>query len=238
MSNIIVIGIPGQWNSRTEIVQSIAGRSDGYLFAGKIIKKLNSDEAFELEIYNHDSNLTNAFRIASQGNFSEELLTQISDHTFTLYVIGESGSLENVQKVTSVTKALLKSGGLAAKIENSGIAHTKTNWIAIDIENTHDLFNAYITYGRDKEFYYSCGMHAFGLPDAIVGLHLNPDEAAELMTVFLHYCLIEKPEFSNGQTFSISTEKPMYRLEKSDCIHFTDESLIHNPFGNWKLNQL
>lgn len=238
MSNSFVIGIPGLWKSRTDIIQSIAGLSDGYLFAGQIIKKLNSDIAFELEIYNHDSNLIDAFKIASQGNFSEDLIAQIDAHTFTLYVIGNTGSIENVQNMTSLTKALLRSGGLAAKVENSGIAHSKADWSSIDIENYYDLFNTYITYGREEEFYYSCGMHIFGLPDTIVELHLVPKDAAELMTSFLHYCLIEKPELKEGQTFSIRTDTPIYRLEKSECIHFTSESLLHNPNGVWILTKI
>lgn len=238
MNDLFVICIPGQWKSRTDLVQAIAALSDGYLFAGQIIMKLNSDEVFELEIYNHNTALIEAFRFASQGNFSEELLSQIGDHTFTLYVIGKTGCLENVQSITSVTKALLRSGGLAAKVENSGIAHSKTYWLSINQEYYYDLFNTYITYGREEKFYYSCGMHVFGLPDAIVEIHLVPEAAADLMASFLQYCLIENPELKNGQTFSMGTDTPIYELEKLECVHFDSNSLLHNPHGIWKLKEL
>ncbi|WP_438444030.1 hypothetical protein [Gorillibacterium sp. sgz5001074] len=32
--NKIIIGVPGKWKDRTDIVQSIARLSEGYIFAG------------------------------------------------------------------------------------------------------------------------------------------------------------------------------------------------------------
>src|SRR5687768_3293759 len=56
-----VIGIPGRWPNRSDIVTSIASRSDGYLFAGMVMMKLGTKDGFTLEIYEHDPNLKNAF---------------------------------------------------------------------------------------------------------------------------------------------------------------------------------
>lgn len=238
MSDIIVVGIPGYWKDRSEIVQSIVRSSGGYIYAGGIIKKIDADEVFELEIYEHDPNLVDAFRIALQGKYTEDQLDHIGEHTLILYVIGQSGSLDDVRRMTSVTKALLNLGGIAAKVENSGTARMKSEWLTVDADNGYELFNCYITYGRADGFYYSCGMHVFGLPDTIVESHHNPEQAASLMTVFLQYCLFEQPEIKHDQTFNVDKDSPIYRIEKMDCVLFEDDTLLHNPYGVWRLSAI
>jgi hypothetical protein len=43
-----VIGVPGRWPDRSDIVTSIASRSGGYLFAGMVMMKIGSKDGFTL----------------------------------------------------------------------------------------------------------------------------------------------------------------------------------------------
>src|SRR5271165_3439345 len=54
-----VIGIPGRWPNRSDVVTSIASRSGGYLFAGIVMMKIGTKDGFKLEIYEHDPKLRN-----------------------------------------------------------------------------------------------------------------------------------------------------------------------------------
>lgn len=74
----IIIGIPGLWQTRSDIVCTIAEKSEGFLFAGNILKNLEqTNEYYEVDVYEHDEKLYNAFKIAGRGEFSIEQLDSI-----------------------------------------------------------------------------------------------------------------------------------------------------------------
>ncbi|CAG7652764.1 hypothetical protein PAESOLCIP111_06622 [Paenibacillus solanacearum] len=236
--NKIIIGVPGKWKNRTDIVQAIVSYSEGYIFAGHIIKKIDSDEVFELDIYDHDPNLVKAFTYASQGRFPDELISEIDNHTYTLYVIGDSGSINEVRKISNVITGLLKSGGIAVKIENSGIAHSFEDWISMNSEEISELFNSFVTFARSEEFYYSCGMQVFGLPDATIETIVSPEEAGYVLSNFLYFILTENPKLNNGETFSVSLDDTKYKLNFTDCNYFDKDELFYNPYGIWNLKKI
>src|SRR5439155_18812238 len=105
-----VIGIPGRWPSRSDIVTSIASRSEGYLFAGMVMMKIGTKEGFTLEIHEHDPNLTNAFSIAGRGRLTDQDLEAIGSHTFTLYLVAQGGSIDAAKKLLHAANGLLKAG--------------------------------------------------------------------------------------------------------------------------------
>lgn len=57
----IIIGIPGLWKNRTELVQEFVSKSMGYILAGNIIHHIEKDIAFEIDVYDHDPSLREAF---------------------------------------------------------------------------------------------------------------------------------------------------------------------------------
>src|SRR5437773_11056675 len=101
-----VIGIPGRWPNRSDIVTSIASRSGGYLFAGMAMVKIGTKDAFTLEIYEHDPKLKNAFSIAGRGRLTDQDLDTIGAHTFTLYLAAEGGSVQAPTKLLHAANAL------------------------------------------------------------------------------------------------------------------------------------
>src|SRR5262245_4194634 len=173
----IVIGVPGRWTDRKDITTSIASKSGGYLFAGMLMTRIGTKDVFTLEIYDHDPRLKDAFAIAGRGRLTEHDLKAIASHTFTLYLVGEGGSSEAAQKVLHAAHALLKSGGLAVKVESSGTAHRAEQWADFC---AHDLLGmlleAYVTYVGSDGVYYSCGMQNLGLRDAIVEADIPPSD--------------------------------------------------------------
>ena len=126
-----VIGIPGTWATRAEIVQAIAKDSGGYIFAGQVLMEVATKNSWTLEVYDHEPNLRSAFEIAGQGAFSSSLLDQIDSHTFTLYVLSDQASTEAARELQKVGSALLDCGGLAVKVESAGVAHTPETWRAL-----------------------------------------------------------------------------------------------------------
>jgi len=235
MNDRIVIGIPGAWPSRTDLVASIATLSNGYLFAGRVLMEVCTSNACELEVYEHDPKLRHAFEIAGRDRISPELLTQIAGHTFTAYVIGSELSPAGVAQMRVFAAALLRSGGFAVKVESTGIAHSPEAWLRdIDDQSIESLYPLFHTYIGSSEYYYSCGMKNFGLPDCSVDRSVSPATAAETMHAFNYFQLNESPSFQEGHTFSLSAEAPKYRLSKL-AYGYKPGSPLDNPFGRWHL---
>jgi len=233
-----IVGIPGIWTSRTEIVTSIASKSEGYLFAGVALLDTTNNEGFGLEIYDHDQNLSRAFSIAGGATFNPAQLEAIAKHTYTLYLIGDGSSIESAREIAKAVCGLLRSGGIAVKIESSGIAHTYEDWFKLTQDfNSINGFRLFVTLIGDKGTYYSCGMHNLGYRDAIISDDISPNEAACLLQTFLLYYLTENPILNNGETFSTDADSPFYILSEEECMIYSSDELFHNPFGMWRLSR-
>ncbi|HEY1066717.1 MAG TPA: DUF4261 domain-containing protein [Pirellulales bacterium] len=231
----LVIGVPGAWANRSDIVGAIVGRSGGYIFAGAVMLKIGTKDAFKLEIYDRDPNLRRAFAAAGYGRFTEADLAPLDSHTFTLYLVTEGGSIESARKAMHAAQGLLNAGGLAVKIESSGVAHLSTSWKSFcDDDDLHALFRAYVTFVGDDGDWYTCGLHNLGLPDVSVEDDVTAQEAGRLLQAFAGYLLFEEPTLNDGETFSVDAEAPLYRLQHVHCTRFEDD-LFHNPYGLWKL---
>jgi hypothetical protein len=231
-----VIGIPGRWPNRSDIVTSIASRSGGYIFAGMVMMKIGTKDGFTLEIYEHDPNLKNAFSIAGRGRLTEEDLQAIGSHTFTLYLVAPGGSVDAAKNLLHAANGLLKAGGLAVKIESTGTAHSADQWAEFCAhDHLGNLLQAYVTYIGSNSVYYSCGMHNLGYPDAVVEADVPPNDAAKLLHTFVGYILVENPTLKDRETFSVDADAPRYRLFHEPCRTYDAGDLFHNPFGVWKL---
>ncbi len=231
-----VIGIPGRWPNRSDIVTSIASQSGGYLFAGMVMMKIETKDVFTLNINELDRIFKKAFSIAGRGRLTNEDLDAIDSHTFTLYLAAEGGSVEAAKKLLHAGSALLKSGGLAVKVESTGTAHRANQWEAFCANEHHgNLLQAYVTYIGSNCIYYSCGMHNLGHPDAVVEADIPPNDAAKLLHTFVGYLLVENPKLKDRETFSVDADAPRYRLIHEPCRRYAAGSLFHNPFGVWKL---
>ncbi|MGG0277493.1 DUF4261 domain-containing protein [Bacillus rhizoplanae] len=234
----IILCIPGLWKNRREIVEAVARQSEGYIFAGNSIGKLGETiNFFDVEVYEYDEHLTEAFEIAGNGKFSEEQLDCIKNHFLTVYLVGEGGSIDKVVKMVEAAHVLLKSGGLGVKVESSGTANTIEEWSHIyNTNDTVDLFKAFVTVVEETDFYYTCGMHCFGLPDVITFKNqVTTQYAQDLMQIFCLYNLIERPELENGSTFSIDENSLSFILRYAECRHFPEDHVFYNKYGIWAL---
>jgi hypothetical protein len=234
----IIIGIPGLWATRTDIVTSIAQHSGGFIFAGFVLMDTATTQGFTLEVRDHDPKLHEAFRIAGCGRIPDADIRAIAEHRHTLYCLSSGVSLEAARQMLRVGVGLLDAGGLAVKVESSGAAHSATRWRGLAAsEHLFDVYTAFVTLIGGKDCFYSCGMHAFGLPDAAVPRDLGAQAAAQLLNVFNHYLMAERPSLAEGHTFSVAADAPRFRLRKIACDTYEPEHAFHNPYGMWRFTR-
>jgi|HigsolmetaAR201D_1030396.scaffolds.fasta_scaffold06133_2 hypothetical protein len=236
MEPTIVLGLPGLWKSRSDIVAAIAHNCDQLMFAGMIVRDLQSQQSYQLDIYEHDPLLARAFAAAGRDMLTDEEIALIAEHTFCLYLVGPGGSIEQARTLAQVGARLLATGALAVKVESAGVAHSAEDWRSLAMsDDLTALYYAYVTKINNGEQLYSCGMHLLGLPDAAVPGWINEDEASELLDTFLLYMLLDRPTLGNGHTFGLTTRPERYRLRHKPCMRYHIDDLFFNPYGFWVL---
>ncbi|MCK1994816.1 DUF4261 domain-containing protein [Peribacillus muralis] len=236
--NQIIIGIPGKWKSRTELIQTVASTSEGYLLAGNIFHNSEKNITFQAQIQDYEPALKETFSYASKGSFPETLLAEINDHTFTVYILAEISGTGTVADLIDAGAAILRAGGLAVKIETSGMAHSKEDWLKL--HHNPDILSVYahfVTIIGEEDYYCSYGMKAFGLPDAVTLNTMSPKEAAALLNTFNYFHVGERPLFTNGETFSIRQDAPDFTLTSLQDFRYEEDHPFYNPFGLWNLGE-
>lgn len=231
-----IIGIPGRWKNKSEIVTEIASKSDGYIFVGDLLLNNNEKELYRLEIYEYDQDLPKSFMYA--GNFTDDQLKNIGEHNSTIYLIAKSGNLNSISSINKAVCGLLKAGGLAVKVESSGVAHTSDEWFQLAYSGKpEDVVNAYVTILEDGKTYYSCGMHNLGYRDAIITTASPSENAGYLISAFLSHVLSTNTELKQDEIFILSPNSPKYLLEQEECKTYEEDDLFFNPFGYWRLRE-
>jgi hypothetical protein len=236
-----ILCIPGNWKDRTEIITTIVENNiDEFIAAGTILLNLKTKKGFELEIYERDEQMKNAFKWAGMVNrVSDEFLSEIDKHNFVIYLSCETGNLEDAKAIAEAGCAILKSGGTGIKVETAGKAFTKEHWINLlaDFEESN-LYQMYVidSIKDDKGRIYSCGMHNLGLKDTIVH-NEEFQEAVNLISIFGYYQLVDKPVIVESQTFSVDMESPVFVIKGETNQPYKGDDIFENPFGMWRLER-
>lgn len=240
MNTKVIVGIPGPWESREEIVTQIAGTcGPRFLFAGTLLYDSEDKDHVEMEIYEYDEILENAFRTAGKGKISQEVMKQIDSHKHMIYLLFDRENPGLRSHLLKFTKVIRDIGGIAVKVETSGVAHEFEKWNELLSDTgTFSLYTALVTLVGDDEYYFSCGMHNFGLPDCCISVKEDINDAVYTMNVFNDYQLAEKPDLEDGDTFSVTEEAPHYKLRLKEDFIYGEDEYFGNSQGRWVLERV
>ncbi|KAB7774057.1 hypothetical protein CEK69_01760 [Xanthomonas sp. LMG 12462] len=233
----IVLCIPGPWPDRADLLARIVQDSGGYLFAGHVLMHMDSGQACELQYEPHDARMAAAFAAAGPHWRGSADMARIGTHASVVYLIGAGGSRVRAETMMRAAAALLDAGGLGVKVESSGVAHSPADWrqlcADLSLGSAHRAYVLNIT----GEQVYSCGMHQFGMKDAIVAAQAASDPVGLLHT-FTCYLFNEAPDVRAGHTFSVAADAPRYRIQAEASSQFQPGDLFANPYGLWRLMPL
>ena len=232
----LVLCIPGPWKHRDELIQAISECDAGYVYAGHLLLEIETGFTCEVMFEGADPALPAAFAAVGPHWAQSEAMMDVARHASVVYLSGKGGSRDAAEAMMRAAAALIDAGGLGVKVESTGIAHGPAYWTELceqlHLQTAHRALVVYVT-GRDV---YSCGMHNFGLPEAIVTpLDGDLQEAADLLRTFTHYLFAQGPVLEDGHTFSVSEGAPVYRVRTAPAMDYGAESLFNNPYGAWRL---
>lgn len=235
---VIVVGIPGPWSSLEELCLILRSNPRGWHLENSVLMHQQTGTRFELELYDHDPNLREAFVAAGAGRLSDPVLDAVASHIRTVYVLAFDRGKAIVGKLIDACAALLDAGGHAIKIESSGLAHAPETWLELAESSLKDylMVDHFVVYVGDAEEMSSCGMHSFALPDSTASRSLDEDIQATL-TEFNRYVMRESPEIQDKQTFGLSDEGPVFKLSLEQYTLYPAGDMFHNPFGAWRLQR-
>lgn len=230
----LVLCIPGPWEDSSVLADEIAVSALGYSLAGNVLRDSETGFACEIALQRADPDLADDFAKAGPHWASTVAMGDIDDHRSVAYLIGPGGSRAAAEGMMRAGAALIDSGGLGVKVDSTGIAHAPAYWIdmceQLDQLTAHRALVVYVA-GHEV---YSCGMHNFGLPEAITSAN-DKAGAADMLRFFTRYLLEHAPALEEGHTFSVSEGKPVYRVERTAAIDYGEGSLFNNPYGAWRL---
>jgi hypothetical protein len=232
---LIVLCIPGPWQSQADLVQAIARGGSGYLFAGQVLMNMETRQTCEPEFQAQDDRMQAAFRAAGPHWVGTPEMQRIADHSAVVYLVADGGVAMTAEALMQAAAAVLEAGGLGVKVESSGVAHAPADWLelcaALHLFSAHRAYVLYVTGPQ----VYSCGMHNLGLRDAIVDNDGDTAGAVELLRAFTRYLFTASPTIRAGQTFGVAQDAPVYRMLDDPGPGYEDGSLYANPFGFWRL---
>ena len=206
------VSASGQWRDRLDLRDALAAHAPKFLLGGC--------ELFDLETrYRH--------HIATQDDDGLVRVT-CSDTVMT------AASAREMQRAAT---ALVLAGATEIQVHTSGITHPGVAWRKFsESGGWSDLYSAYVRFVSSGQYFASCGMHAFGLPDVHVGADVGLVEASNAISAFNVYVLERRPILATGHWFTGSDSGPRFRLRRADCEHFPREQSLHNPFGVWQFH--
>jgi hypothetical protein len=237
MEKEIILCIPGPWTSRSEFLRAIIEVEPfgEFMFAGHFLTHPKGNDRVEVTYEDGDPRMAESFKIAGQGKISEATLEQIAFHggvTYLHFPMDLPGQRERIIKFTDVVR---RAGGIAIKVESSGVAHEWSSWSYRITGEEFDLYCSACLLVVDDLHYYSCGMHHFGLPECSVPAALDVQDAADLVNRFNLFQIIDQPKLNDGHTFSVDDDAPRYRLTLEEDRRNEPDDLFHNPHGVWVL---
>lgn len=237
MEQEIILCIPGPWTSRSEFLRAIIAvePTGDFMFAGGILAHPKGNDHVKVTYEDADPRMAESFEVAGQGKISEATHQQIASHGGVVYLhfpMDLPGQRERIIKFTDV---LRRAGGIAIKVESSGIAHDWDGWFYWLDGEVHEQYRAVVLLVVDDLHYYSCGMHHFGLPDCSVPASLHAQDAADLAHQFNLFQIIDQPRLGDGHTFSMDAGSPRYQLTWSGDHRHESDDLFLNSHGFWDL---
>lgn len=231
----LTLCIPGPWQDRDDFMRRVItfppeGR---FMYLGGLLADVPAKEHVKVVHVGRESEVAGEFERAGRGELSDATLQAIAAHgsfAFLQFPTPLPSQLAAIVKFCELFRAI---GGIAVKIESSGIAHEFDTWLELLAGNAFDQYRSVVALAGDERSYYSCGMHLFDLPDCSVPRSMAPDVAADVMNRFNMYVLLERPRFEDGHTFSVDENSPRFRLKHVPDVRHAEDDLRHNPQGLW-----
>jgi hypothetical protein len=237
----MIICVPGPWEDRSDFARRVFSLepSGRYTFAGGILADVEHQDQVTVQFLGRHPRMLEAFEAATRGDLPPDVASAITSHRSTIYLRFRSNLVEERLRILKFTTLAKRLGGMAIKLESSGVGHWWERWFQLlGSKNEFDWYCAVVMLLAEDSRYYSCGMHHFGLPDSAVEKRLVIREAANLINKFNYWRIINQPTLRSAELLRLDESGARFRLLWEPDRLNPEGDLFHNPYGIWLLVEL
>lgn len=230
----MVLRIPGVWRRPEDFFQHLP-RGCRATETGLV---LADGSEFELHARPADEDFPRIFAGSCPKLPTEDERERIENYRVNVCLLGRGGSLEAAARLMEAAAAVLSAGGAGVFVDNSGIAHGATDWLALQSgASDGGVYWAFVLAAESESQVYSMGMHVLGLRDATIPHTGRQEFDARTLHSFLGYTAFSGVQLSDGDVVGDSV-LPTFRV-----FHQTDDRAppdvpMFNPYGRWRLEPM
>lgn len=224
--------VPGPWSTPEELIDVLAGAG---LEATNLREQDPVAGGIGVDVV-EDASLGRAFSYGLGGPLPQAVVAAAAACRQAALLQVAMRFDEHPERLARIGRTLRGAGGVAVRVESSGAATPWDSWLAqLESGTKEGLYaSAAVTVYDDEDVFFTCGMHAFGLPDAQISERDAPTAIEWLETLCL-FQLSERPVLASGHAFRPHAETARRKLERwPDHRHHPDDGR-HNPFGLWRV---
>lgn len=242
-------------------VVCVLGHWDSFDLVQSIIDSVSPGFELDLEYsqLEPDKRMKDAFKASLDGNHPTihgAEWRMIDLHSSVAYILSPPIKKTKSESILAaallLVAELLKSGGVAAKSESSGLAHGREYWLelarhylnAMKKGDAHAasaaLYRAWVQrviHDEETKSFYSIGMHLLGHRDVEIDDDLDISDAVKWIDLMGLYLVVDKPKRSlrNGEGFRLSDCEPRRIMELHHCERYAEDDFFFNPYGYVRL---
>ena len=236
----MIVCVPGPWKDRSEFARRVFALepSGRYTFAGGVLADVQHQDHVRVQVLGRHPRMTEAFEAATRGDLPVEVATAINDHRSSVYLRFPSNLIEERLRILKFTELAKRLGGIAIKLESSGVGHWWERWFQLlGSRNEFDWYCAVVMLLAGESRYYSCGMHHFGLEDSTVEKQMVMSKAANLINKFNYWRILNHRTFRSSEILRVDESGARFRLFWEPDTLNPEGDLFHNPHGIWLLRE-
>jgi hypothetical protein len=227
----VTLRIPGTWSRPEEFYE---GLPRGCRRSEKGLVLADGTE-LELHVLPSDEEFPRIFAGSCPKLPTEDERERIENFKVNICLTGPGGSIAAAKKLMAGAAAIINAGGAGVFVDNSGIAHGATDFLALhDSADDGGVYWAFIIAARGETEVYSIGMHILGFRDAIIPSTGNAEYDSRTLHSFLGYTAFSGATIEDGEVVGDAV-LPTFRAYSQPDDRFTEETPMFNPFGRWRL---
>ena len=227
----VTLRIPGEWAGPQEFFERLP---PGCQFAPEGLV-LEDGSVFELTALPADDEFAEVFSGSCHKVPTEAERHSIENYKVNVCLTSPGGSIEAATRILAAGAAVIEAGGAGVFVDNSGIAHGASDWLALH-KSAGDggVYWAFVSTVGSKTEIYSVGMHLLGFREAVIPR--TGDEEFDYRTLhsFLGYSAFSGNTLRDGEIVGDKV-LPTFCLKGEPYDRLPKNAPIYNPYGQWRL---
>jgi hypothetical protein len=126
------ICVPGPWEDRSDFARRIFALepSGRYTFAGGVLADVQHQDHIQVQFLGRHPRMLEAFEAATRGELPANVASAITSHRSSAYLRFPSNVIEERLRILKFTELAKRIGGIAVKLESSGVGHWWERWFS------------------------------------------------------------------------------------------------------------